>query len=339
MPTASSLSEDPHVIEAPWALSTRSSTGGVSMSIIEETMRYLATSPGMLEEAWVASLSPVDSMVTLAYRSTLNSLLDVAGKPFLWPTNILRLNVLANGLMRGLSSMSEADRRTAASSIESELLNVFGTTDEQSRGQAWKLLREVDNMIVKCEELLPQKRRLEVILGSRATREGRQRLSVTVIKHHEGLQDAERSVFHSAVFRTIAAGFIEPEEGMSIAESRYLAASDADKAYAIGNVLRNRVAILNDDLKRDRSQDDVFLKHVLGVWMHMINFNGHLGKVLKGSPDTVHYETPYRHTGPPEDEFSPSLMAVLPFVLAYCRYGLRTSRLFYDPKGASDDQK
>lgn len=272
----------------------------------------------------MATLSGIDSLETLSRRSAVQSLCDFAGDPCLLNSltpSELYLEVTSNGGVSSLPTANGAACSAAALSIDSQLAWVLEAANVTPGGPVWKFLRELENVQAKCETALPQQRRLEFILASDITYEGRQRLLYPLQRHRKNLEHAENSVFRSSVLKAVMADFSEDDDhSLGLSAPEYTTASEDDKLQGIGTMFRQRLAILHAGMGIDLAADESFLQHVLGVWMHMINFNGKLTKKkFADPPGTLHFENPY---GPPlhDNEYFPSpLTDVLPDVLAYFR--------------------
>jgi hypothetical protein len=134
----------------------------------------------------------------------------------------------------------------------------------------------------------------------------------------------------SSVFRAITTELCEDDqtdrEWMGFSAPSYFTASIDDKAQAIGTMFRHRLAILHDGLGHDWAADESFLKHVLGICLHMINFSGKLTREkFTDPPGTIHHENPY-HPQRDDNEYQPSpLSDLLPGMLAYFRRNAEVS--------------
>jgi hypothetical protein len=83
-------------------------------------------------------------------------------------------------------------------------------------------------------------------------------------------------------------------------------------------MLRHRLAVSHDEMGGDDATKGDFLKHVLGIWLHMIIFNGQLvKKTLDGPPGTKYFESPYDLSPDGGGYFTEPIAALLSVVLAY----------------------
>lgn len=324
----------------------KKSSAEAATSIIGQTVEYVAFHPRMFSPAFIASLPDIDILEILSRRSAVRSLCDLAGDPFLLQRSALGqiyLHVTSDGGVSTLPMIDDAQCSSGALSIDSELAWVSHKAYTGPRGPIGKFQREFENVLAKCEAALPQQRRLEFVFASDAALEGRQRLSCFIGTHRKELEYAENSVFLSSVFRAITTELCEDDETvrewMGFSAPSYFTASIDDKAQAIGTMFRHRLAILHDGLGHDCAADESFLKHVLGIWLHMIKFSGKLTTAtFTDPPGTVHLEGPY---GPPahDNEYFPSpLSDMLPGILAYFRRDTEISSGIPTSVGRSNNQ-
>lgn len=288
----------------------------------------------MLDPATVASLSSLRSLESLASRTALDALGAFTGEgrsfssfrdcPF-------ALIVTSDNSVQALNTVDEATCSSGAHTITSRTAWITESPVTAPTGPVWKWLREFDNVLALCEDALPQQRRLQFVLESDATPEGRERFPRPVETHLRELISAEDWVFRSSVFSAVVWDLWENENALDGVSGRaYVNASEDGKARKIGSMLRQRSAILHAVMVRDRPERESFLRHVLGIWLHMINFNGKLGKKkLSGPPGTIYWESPYHQVADGEDDedsdqidehgFCPTIAKLLPGVLAYFR--------------------
>lgn len=284
-------------------------------SILGDSLSRLADDPrGMLDPSTIVTLDALNLSTAVALRSELRTFSDVAIHPEYWVS--FGVPPITNGIIssKANSVPSIVDNTCwskLASWIESEVDWFFDDSISKPGGPTWKFARELENILLECQRILPQENRLSLILGTDLALEGKERLRDAVEMRSLGeLETAKSLVFRAAVLKVA----VEKLPGLN--HSRYRRASVRKKAGALGGEFRLRLIELHDSLGRNSSQKIKFLEKVVGVWMHMIALNGKLSQGgYQDSSSFKYSEDPYAYVG----YFADLLENRVPDVLRYLR--------------------
>jgi hypothetical protein len=302
---------------------------GNRTSIFSDTLLRLAQDPQLLDPVSVRSLPTFPCLEAIASRCAVTCVTQCTGHSSILGSVGMKHLTLVVTSGNGVESLSSVDATTCAvgaQGLANQLGWAFAPAAISPGGPVWKFQGEFENVLSLCERALPQRRRIKFILEEDVTSEGRQRFPEPVESHRKELESAEGWVFRSSVLQAVTTELLEDledeESGQVISEGLesplYVNASTESKKHHIGNMLCHRLAVLHDKMGRDNATKDDFLKHVLGIWLHMLNFSGQLVKeTLSGPPGTKYFETPYDLYSVSEEYFAEPIANLLPDVLAY----------------------
>lgn len=286
-----------------------------------ESMYQLATGlRSMLDPSTIVKLHPLHSFRTVGLRRDLKTLGDLAtlktAEDCLWG-HLLGASSIKNELTSGghkttPSVVDETRCSTLVRQIKSDAAWIFDESLSIPGGPTWKLARELENIRIICEQALPQKNRLAVILGTDIDLPGKERLQFPTEERRRELELAESSVFRAAV------------REMAVAEGRRSNLIEFDdqepddwisrrkREIALGSKFRHRLAILH--AKMGQRPCEGFLKEVVLWWMHMIAFNGKFPQMAcQDSPVLECSEFPLIYN----ISFDRALVEMLPDVMDY----------------------
>lgn len=272
---------------------------------------------------------PVRSLSILADRGACSILSEFTCGSSSW--GLHWEDMASNSAVSGASFPNDEERcATLSSRIKHQAAWFFEKPNATPRGPVWRFARELGNILCKCEQGLPQRKRLTILQNIAKVQYPSERVLDPISPYSRAMKAAESSVFRSSVLEAVAFFLRTPEYDSDVDDEVDLAelldasisapwfstASPEVKAQALGSVFGQRLADLQARIEQTPTRAE-FLGRVMAHWLHIVKASEELPQVAnEGLVALWRVECPYALGN---DNFHESILEMLPDILNHVR--------------------